>query len=122
MIVAEQSVQADDPEGWAILLGVNGDLTEGMGSNIFIVRDGKLYTPGERYVLKRVSRQMTIDQANKPGIPVIEGDIDLFDAANTDEMFLTSTSTRAGHQAVDRRLHQAVHQSAELNTKQVRQP
>jgi len=92
MIVAEQSVKAHDPDGWAILLDVNGNLAEGIGSNIFVVRDGKLYTPAERHVLPGVSRQMTIDLANKLGIPLVEGDVDLFDAANADEMFLTSTS------------------------------
>jgi branched-chain amino acid aminotransferase len=35
---------------------------------------------------------MTLDLARKLAIPAIEGDIDLFDAANADEMFLTSTS------------------------------
>ena len=50
MIVAEQSVKAHDPEGWAVLLDVNGNLAEGMGSNIFVVRSGTLYTPSERYV------------------------------------------------------------------------
>ena len=92
MIVAEQSVKAHDPDGWALLLDVNGNLAEGMGCNVFVVRGGKLYTPSERYVLPGVSRQMTLDLARQLGIPVIEGDIDLFDAANAEEMFLTSTS------------------------------
>ena len=92
MIVAEQSVKAHDPEGWAVLLDVNGNLAEGMGSNIFVVRDGKLYTPSERYVLSGISRQMTLDLAHKLDISVVEGDIDLFDAENAEEMFLTSTS------------------------------
>ena len=35
---------------------------------------------------------MTLDLARKVAIPAIEGDIDLFDAANAEEMFLTSTS------------------------------
>ena len=92
MIVAEQSVKAHDPDGWAVLLDVHGNLAEGMGSNIFVVRGGKLYTPSERYVLPGISRQMTLDLAHKLAIPAIEGDIDLFDAANAEEMFLTSTS------------------------------
>src|SRR5437899_13102635 len=85
MIVAEQSVKTHDPDGWAVLLDVNGNLAEGMGSNIFVVREGKLFTPGERYVLQGISRQMTLDLAGKLGIPVIEGDIDLFDSANAEE-------------------------------------
>src|SRR5881275_2960661 len=92
MIVAEQSVKAHDPEGWAVLLDVNGNLCEGMGSNIFIVREGRLFTPSERYVLPGISRQMTLDLARQLVIPAIEGDIDLFDAENAQEMFLTSTS------------------------------
>jgi branched-chain amino acid aminotransferase len=92
MIVAEQSVKAHDPDGWAVLLDAGGNLAEGMGSNIFVVREGKLYTPGERFVLPGISRQMTLDLARKLDIPSIEGDIDLFDAANADEIFLTSTS------------------------------
>ena len=92
MIVAEQSVKAHDKDGWALLLDVNGNLAEGMGSNIFIVHDGGLRTPREKYVLPGVSRQMTIDLAAKLGIKCEERDIDLFDAANADEMFLTSTS------------------------------
>ena len=92
MIVAEQTVKAHDPDGWAILLDPQGNLAEGIGSNIFLVRDGKLFTPAEKYVLPGVSRQMTLDLAAKLGIAAVEGDLDMFDAANADEMFLTSTS------------------------------
>jgi branched-chain amino acid aminotransferase len=35
---------------------------------------------------------MTIDMAKQLGIACTAGDIDLFDAANAEEMFLTSTS------------------------------
>jgi branched-chain amino acid aminotransferase len=57
-----------------------------------VVREGSLYTPSERYVLPGVSRQMVLDLAERLGISVTEGDIDLFDAENAEEMFLTSTS------------------------------
>ncbi len=92
MIVAEKPVKALNPDAWAVLLDENGNLAEGLGSNIFIVREGELFTPSERYVLPGVSRQMTIDMAAKLGIKCTAGDIDLFDAANAEEMFLTSTS------------------------------
>ena len=42
MIVANQEVQSIDPEAWALLLDVNGNLCEGMGSNIFTVREGEI--------------------------------------------------------------------------------
>src|SRR5262249_47652974 len=92
MIMAEKPVKALNPDAWAILLDENGNLAEGLGSNIFIVREGELFTPSERYVLPGVSRQMTIDCAAMLGIKCTPGDIDLFDAANAEEMFLTSTS------------------------------
>ncbi|HZX87920.1 MAG TPA: aminotransferase class IV, partial [Reyranella sp.] len=92
MIVAEKPVKALNPNAWAMLLDEHGNLAEGLGSNIFIVREGELFTPSERYVLPGVSRQMTIDMAKGLGIKCTAGDIDLFDAANAEEMFLTSTS------------------------------
>jgi branched-chain amino acid aminotransferase len=92
MIMAEKPVKALNPDAWAILLDEHGNLAEGLGSNIFIVRDGMLLTPSERYVLPGVSRQMTMDMAKKLGIRCEQADIDMFDAANAEEMFLTSTS------------------------------
>ncbi|MBM3643568.1 MAG: hypothetical protein FJX02_04385 [Alphaproteobacteria bacterium] len=92
MIMAEKPVKALNPDAWAILLDENGNLAEGLGSNIFIVREGELLTPRERYVLPGVSRQATLDMAKQLAIPAREADIDLFDAANAEEMFLTSTS------------------------------
>jgi branched-chain amino acid aminotransferase len=92
MIVANQEVQSADPEAWAVLLDTNGNLAEGMGSNIFTVRDGALLTPREKFVLPGVSRQTVIDLARAEGIPCAEADIDLYDSYVADEMFLTSTS------------------------------
>jgi branched-chain amino acid aminotransferase len=92
LIVANQEVQSIDPEAWALLLDVNGNLCEGMGSNIFTVRDGEILTPREKFVLPGVSRQTVIDLARQEGLPLREADIDLYDAYNADEVFLTSTS------------------------------
>jgi branched-chain amino acid aminotransferase len=92
MIVASQEVESIDPEAWAVLLDINGNLAEGMGSNIFTVRNGALLTPREKFVLPGVSRQTVIDLAREAGIPVNETDIDLYDSYTADEMFLTSTS------------------------------
>ncbi|HVX99768.1 MAG TPA: aminotransferase class IV [Pseudorhodoplanes sp.] len=92
MVVANQEVQSIDPEAWAVLLDINGNLCEGQGSNVFVVRNGEVLTPREKYVLPGVSRQTVIDLAREEGIPLHEADIDLYDAYNADEMFLTSTS------------------------------
>ena len=92
LVLADREVKAQNPEAWAVLLDTTGNLAEGLGSNIFLVRDGGLLTPRERYVLPGVSRQATIDLAQRLGIPFAEQDVDLYDAYTADECFLTSTS------------------------------
>jgi branched-chain amino acid aminotransferase len=92
LVLADREVKAQNPDAWAVLLDVNGNLAEGQGSNIFLVRDGALTTPRERYVLPGVSRQATIDLARQLQIPFEEKDLDLYDAYTADECFLTSTS------------------------------
>jgi len=92
LVLADREVKAQNPDAWAVLLDVNGNLCEGQGSNIFVVCDGRLATPRERYVLPGVSRQATIDLASELEIPCEERDLDLYDAYTADECFLTSTS------------------------------
>ncbi len=92
LVLADREVKAQNPEAWALLLDTNGNLAEGNGSNIFLVRDGCLLTPRERYVLPGVSRQAVIDLAGRLRIPFEERDLDLYDAYTADECFLTSTS------------------------------
>lgn len=92
MVVADFEAKNASPDAWAVLLDENGNLAEGQGSNIFLVRDGQLFTPRERYVLPGVSRQTVIELAAKLGAPCEEKDLDLYDAAVADEIFLTSTS------------------------------
>jgi branched-chain amino acid aminotransferase len=92
LVLADREVKAQNSEAWAVLLDVNGNLAEGQGSNIFLVRDGGLTTPRERFVLPGISRQATIDLARQLQISLEEKDIDLYDAYTADECFLTSTS------------------------------
>jgi branched-chain amino acid aminotransferase len=92
LVLADREVKAQNPDAWAVLLDVNGNLAEGQGSNIFLVRDGALTTPRERYVLPGISRQATIDLTRQLLIPFEEKDLDLYDAYTADECFLTSTS------------------------------
>jgi branched-chain amino acid aminotransferase len=92
MVQGELEVRSQDPAAWAMLLDVNGNLCEGQGSNIFIVRDGALVTPREQYILAGISRQTTIELAEELGITVRQEDIDLYDAYTADEAFVTSTS------------------------------
>ncbi len=90
--LADREVRAQDPDAWAILLDHDGNIAEGLGSNIFFVRDGELLTPRARFVLPGISRETVIDLAGEVGIAVREADLDLYDAFTCDECFLTSTS------------------------------
>jgi len=75
-----------------VLLDAQGHLAEGIGSNIFVVRGGAVLTPHERWVLPGVSRETVIELCGELGISCREADLDLFDAATADEIFMTSTS------------------------------
>lgn len=92
LIVADLEAKAQDEEAWSVLLDTNGHLAEGIGSNIFLVRDGMVMTPQEHLVLPGVSRQTVIELCGQLGIRCREADLDLYDAATADEIFMTSTS------------------------------
>ena len=92
LVLADLEVKGQNPDAMAITLDINGNLCEGMGSNIFVVQDGAISTPREQYVLAGISREVTMELAQKEGIRAYEKDIDLFDAYTADEVFVTSTS------------------------------
>jgi branched-chain amino acid aminotransferase len=92
LIAGGLEVGAQDPGAWAVLLDTSGNLAEGLGSNIFLVQEGRLLTPREQAVLSGISRETVIELARETGIVVVEKDLDLYDAYNADEAFLTSTS------------------------------
>jgi branched-chain amino acid aminotransferase len=92
LIAGDLEVRSQDPGAWAVLLDTAGNLGEGLGSNIFLVQDRTLLTPREQTVLSGISRETVIDLAREAGLTVVEKDIDLYDAYNADEAFLTSTS------------------------------
>jgi branched-chain amino acid aminotransferase len=92
LTAGDQEVQALKPGATSLLLDVRGCLAEGLGSNIFVVRNGEVLTPFERYVLAGLSRQTVIEIARTLAIPLREADIDLYDAYVAEEAFITSTS------------------------------
>ena len=90
--LAELEASDVDPEGWPILMGSRGSITEGVGYNVFIVTGGVIRTAGDRGVLQGVSRGMVFDLGKELGIPVVEEDLQPYDVYTADEAFLTSTS------------------------------
>ena len=92
LIMGDLEVQDTDPNAWALLLDEEGNLTEGRGSNIFLVKDGAVATPQGRFVLEGITRGVVMELAQGLDLPVSETDLDLYDAYTADEAFLTSTS------------------------------
>jgi len=92
IVQADLEVKSQNPNASALMLDINGNLCEGMGANLFLVKDGEIFTPHEQYILAGISRQVTIDLANELGINVKEKNLDLYDAYTADEIFVTSTS------------------------------
>jgi branched-chain amino acid aminotransferase len=76
----------------AILLDANGYLAEGTGENIFLVRNGTLYTPGlESDILLGITRDSVIRIATNLGYPVIEKLVSVNELLTADEAFFTGT-------------------------------
>jgi len=76
---------------WALLLDPDGFLTEGTGSNFFLVKDGTLFSPEPRNMLRGISRQYVIELASKLGIPFREVNLEPYDILTADEAFFTCT-------------------------------
>jgi branched-chain amino acid aminotransferase len=81
-----------DPSAWALLLDPDGFVTEGTGSNFFIVSEGQLITPEPRNILRGTRRRYILDMADKLGIPAFEKNIGFYDVASAEEAFFTSTA------------------------------
>jgi branched-chain amino acid aminotransferase len=78
----------------AILLSSDGHVAEGSADNIFVIRDGTLYTPDpSQNILEGVTRKSVITLAKDDfGIPVIERAIDRSELYCADEVFVTGTA------------------------------
>lgn len=90
--LAELEANDVDAGAWAILTDNEGNLTEGIGYNVLLVKDGVIRSPGDRAILQGVSRGMVFDLGKQLGIPVVEEDLQPYDLYNADEAFFTSTS------------------------------
>ena len=80
-----------DPDAFPVLLDQDGNITENMGANFFVVTDGVLRTSSDKSVLQGISRKSVLELAEQLGIPVVEEDLQPYDAYTADEAFLTNT-------------------------------
>ena len=90
--MADLEVHNIDKNAKAVLLDKNGNITEGSGANIFIVKNNEIFTPREQYVLAGIGRSDAMGLAKGLGMTLTEKDLDTYDAFTADEIFITSTS------------------------------
>ena len=90
--LAELEVADVDSDAWPILIDTDGNLTEGTGSNVFLVTSGVIRTVGDHGILQGVSRGMVFDLARQLDIPIIEEDLQPYDLYTADEAFFSGTS------------------------------
>lgn len=81
----------------AIMLASDGYVSECSADNIFIVRQGELWTPPAYLgILKGVTRDAVMGLARDLGLPVLERVFTLHDIYTADECFLTGTGAEVG--------------------------
>lgn len=76
----------------AIMLDSNGFVAEGSGENIFIVNDGKLYTPALDAALDGITRRTVMAIAADMNLTVTEKHITRDEVYCADEVFFTGTA------------------------------
>jgi branched-chain amino acid aminotransferase len=90
-ILAHQEAAQDGYEE-ALLLDVDGFVSEGSGENVFIVRRGKLITPDLTSALEGITRDSIITLAEELGLSVVEKRITRDEVYSADEAFFTGTA------------------------------
>jgi branched-chain amino acid aminotransferase len=76
----------------AILLNTRGEVAEGAGSNVFIVKGGRLLTPPLSCgLLAGITRELVLEIAGALGVPFEERVLTADDLKAADELFITST-------------------------------
>lgn len=90
MIIKTLALRAGFDE--AVILDPNGYVAECTGENLFMLRDGVLYTPPRAVVLEGITRDTVLKLATDLGIPVVEELITRDQLYIADEVFITGTA------------------------------
>ena len=75
----------------AVMLDVNGFISETNDTNIFIVKDGQVLTPHADSCLPGLTRKMILRICSDEGIPSLERNLSLAELYTADEAFTTGT-------------------------------
>lgn len=90
MLALQEAVSGGADE--AMLLDTEGYVAEGSGENIFLVRNGVIYTPEVTSCLNGITRNTILTLAAEHGIEVVEKRITRDEVYIADEAFFTGTA------------------------------
>ncbi|MCK5394343.1 MAG: branched-chain amino acid transaminase [Gammaproteobacteria bacterium] len=76
----------------ALLLDSKGNVAEGSGENIFMIKDGVLYTPTLTASLNGITRNTIITLAKEQGYDVVETTMKIEELYDADEVFFTGSA------------------------------
>jgi branched-subunit amino acid aminotransferase/4-amino-4-deoxychorismate lyase len=101
---AEQEVRRTHPGAQALLLDLEGNVTETASANFLLVRNGAILSPPRHSILDGISLGVVSELAGRLGIPLAYRHISLEECDAADEALLTSTSyCIAGVQRINER-------------------
>jgi branched-subunit amino acid aminotransferase/4-amino-4-deoxychorismate lyase len=89
--LADREAREKDPQATALLLDLDGYVTETSTANFLMVKAGTIVSPPGDRVLPGISRSVVGDLAARLGIPDAERLIPLEEVLRAEEAFLTST-------------------------------
>ncbi len=92
-LLAELDAGARD--SLSLMLDLDGNVAESSVSNFFIARDGVLWTAPERNILEGVTRKVVFELCERLSIPMEEKLFTMYDVAQADEFFITSSGVCA---------------------------
>jgi branched-chain amino acid aminotransferase len=76
----------------AIFFDTNGYIAEGSGDNIFVVKNGVIFTPPTLNNLRGITRAVVLELAKSHGITLVEQNLGYYDMYSADEVFVTGTA------------------------------
>ena len=85
--IESNNAGADD----AIMLDLNGFVAETNSTNIFMIKEGKVFTPFADACLPGVTRGLIIGICSENNIPIFEKNISITEFYNADQVFTTGT-------------------------------
>lgn len=90
MLALQEAISGGADE--AMLLDTEGYVAEGSGENIFLVKNGVVYTPEVTSCLNGITRNTVLQLADELGIKVVEKRITRDEVYIADEAFFTGTA------------------------------